>query len=152
MQTFANLAEFKAQLGQEIGVSSYKTIDQATINAFAEATGDKQWIHINEEMAKQYSPFKTTIAHGFLTLSLAPMCMYEIYAVKSVKMGVNYGTNKVRFTSVVPAGSNVRMRASLAEVEDVPNNGLKITMNCVFEVEGQAKPACVAELISVMYE
>ncbi len=152
MKTFKTLAEFRGQLGQEIGVSPWETISQAQINAFADATGDHQWIHIDQEKAAQFSPFKTTIAHGFLTLSLAPKLMAELYKVESVKMGVNYGANKVRFTAPVPAGRRVRMRMTLKEVEDQAPNGVRATAECVFELEGSDKPACVAELITLLFE
>ena len=152
MQTFPNLASLKAQIGQEIGITPYMTVTQEMINDFAKATQDFQWIHVDIEMAKQFSPFKTPVAHGFLTLSLAPKFMADLFTVESVKMGVNYGANKIRFTSAVPSGSQVRMRASLMEAEDAKPSGLKITMNCIFEIEGQEKPACVAELISMLYE
>lgn len=151
MKIFANLAALKAELGQELGSTPYLTVTQEMINDFAKATLDFQWIHVDVEMAKQHSPFKTPVAHGFLTLSLAPKFMSDLFLVTSVKMGVNYGANKIRFTSAVPAGSNVRMRAKLAELEEIPN-GVRIIMDCVFEIEGQTKPACIAELISVMYE
>ncbi|HEV7349152.1 MaoC family dehydratase [Telluribacter sp.] len=152
MKTFETLVKLTSCLGQEIGVSPYLTITQDMINDFAKATGDHQWIHVDVEKARQFSPFKTPVAHGFLTLSLAPRLMADLFRVLSVKMGVNYGANKVRFTSVVPSGSQVRMRATLLETEEVPNHGLKIIVQCIFELEGQEKPACVAELISVLYE
>jgi acyl dehydratase len=127
-------------------------ITQEMINDFAKATHDFQWIHVNEEMAKKYSPFKAPVAHGFLTLALAPKFFAELFSVKSVKMGVNYGANKIRFTSAVPSGSKVRMKASLIETEEIQPTGLKITVNCVFEIEGLEKPVCIAELISILYE
>lgn len=152
MLSFDNLATFRAHVGQELGTSEWVTITQEMVNDFAKATGDNQWIHVNTEMAAKYSPFKTTIAHGFLTLSLAPKFMYELYQVKSAKMGLNYGTNKVRFTSPVPTGSRVRMHATLKEVEDQQPNGIKSTVALLFELEGSEKPACVAEMISLMFE
>jgi acyl dehydratase len=152
MKTFQNLAEFREQLGLEIGVSSWETISQAQINAFADATGDHQWIHIDEEKAARLSPFKTTIAHGFLTLSLAPKLMAELYKIESVKIGVNYGTNKVRFTAPVPAGRRIRMRMALKEIEEQAPNGIRTTAECVFELEGSDKPACIAELITLLFE
>lgn len=151
MQTFATLADLKACVGQEIGVTPYLTISQEMINNFAKATLDFQWIHVDVEKAKAYSPFQTPIAHGFLTLSLAPKFMSDLFRVESVKMGVNYGANKIRFTSAVPVESNVRMRATLMEAEPV-QNGLRIIANCVFEIEGQPKPACIADLISLLFE
>ncbi|WP_028667553.1 MaoC family dehydratase [Runella zeae] len=152
MLIFATLSDFRAHLGKELGTSDWVMITQEMINDFAKATGDQQWIHVNAEMAAQYSPFKTTIAHGFLTLSLAPKFLYELYRVKSVKMGLNYGTNKVRFTTPVPTGSRIRMRATLKEIEDQQPNGIKTVIDAYFELEGSSKPACVAELITLMFE
>jgi acyl dehydratase len=151
MRTFTNLSELQAIIGQEVGTTPYLTVTQEMINDFAKATLDFQWIHTDVEMAKQFSPFKTPVAHGFLTLSLAPKFMADLFTVTSVKMGVNYGANKIRFTSAVPSGSNVRMTGTLMSVETI-ENGVRIVMKCVFEIEGQTKPACVAELISVLCE
>lgn len=156
MQTFATLADFSAHAGQSLGESAYMTISPDMVQKFAEATGDHQWIHLDEEKAKQFSPYGTTIAHGFLTLSLAPKLMAEIYTVESVKMGINYGANKIRFTGAVPVGSRVRMKAWLHHAEPTNANegaaGVRAIVECVFEVEGQQKPACVAELISLLYD
>ena len=151
MQTFETLAELKNQVGQDFTPTPYLTVTQEMINDFAKATLDFQWIHVDVARAEKYSPFKAPVAHGFLTLSLAPKFMADLFKVNSVKMGVNYGANKIRFTSAVPASSQVRLKASLTALEEIPN-GVRITMNCVFEIEGQTKPACVAELISVLYE
>ncbi len=151
MKTFTNLSELKTMVGQELGSTPYLTVTQEMINDFAKATLDFQWIHTDVEMDKKFSPFKTPVAHGFLTLSLAPKFMADLFTVSSVKMGVNYGANKIRFTSAVPSGSNVRMTGTLISVEDI-ENGIRLIMKCVFEIEGQSKPACVAELISVLYE
>ncbi len=148
---FDTIAHLKTFVGQEIGVSGWETISQETINDFAQATGDHQWIHVDAEKAKANLPGGTTIAHGFLLLSLSPKLSYTLYAVTSAKMGLNYGTNKVRFTSPVPVGSRVRMRAVLKDVEIGPGNA-KITVEATFEIDGQAKPACVAELLSMIYE
>lgn len=152
MLTFANLTELAAHAGQSLGESGYMTITQEMVNQFADATGDHQWIHIDTERAARESPFRRTIAHGFLTLSLAPKLMAEIYQVDSVKMGINYGTNKVRFTNPVPVGSRVRLRAWLHHVEPQQNNGVRAIVEAVFEIEGADKPACVAELISLLFE
>jgi NADPH:quinone reductase-like Zn-dependent oxidoreductase/acyl dehydratase len=149
---FKNIAELKAFKGNELGISGWQTLSQEMINDFAKATFDDQWIHVNEEMAKQLSPFGKTIAHGFLSLSLSPKFMYEMFKVESAKMGLNYGTNKVRFISPVPSGSRVRMKAVLKEVEDMQPNGVKLIIDAVFELEGSEKPACAAELLSVIYE
>ena len=156
MQSFLNLAALTAHAGQELGTSEWVTISQEQIQRFADATGDHQWIHLEPERAARESPYKTTIAHGFLTLSLAPRLLADIYAVESVKMGVNYGANKVRFTNAVPTGSRVRMKAWLHHVEpqnsNENTNGVRIIVECVFEVEGQTKPACIAELIMLLFE
>ena len=148
---FRNIAQLAAHVGQEIGVSDWETLSQETITAFADATGDHQWIHVDAEKAKAALPGGKTIAHGFLTLSLSPKLSYSLYAVESATMGLNYGTNKVRFVSPVPSGSRVRMRLTLKAVEVGPGNARIIT-DAVFEVDGQEKPACVAELISMIYE
>ena len=149
---FKNIEELKAYKGKELGTSSWQTLSQDMINDFAKATFDDQWIHVNEEMAKQLSPFGKTIAHGFLSLSLSPKFMYELFKVESAKMGLNYGTNKVRFISPVPSGSRVRMKAILKDVEDMQPNGAKLIVDAIFELEGSEKPACAAELLSVVYE
>ena len=152
MKTFKNLAELKAAVGQEMGTTPWLTVTQEMINDFAKATLDFQWIHLDVEKAKKHSPFGGPIAHGFLTLSLAPKFMADLFEVESVKMGVNYGANKIRFTDAVPSGASVRMTATLKGVEDFPNNGVKVEMVCVFEREGSDKPVCVAELLSLMFE
>lgn len=152
MLKLENLAGLKEYLGKEIGVTDWYTVTQEMINKFADATGDHQWIHINEEMAKMYSPFKTTVAHGFLNLSFSPKLMAELFSVKSAKMGLNYGSNKVRFMSPVPVNSKLRMEAKLIDFEAIEPNGAKIIMACTYTIEGQEKPACYAELISVIYE
>jgi acyl dehydratase len=144
------LADFKALTGQEIAVSDWVTITQERINQFAEATGDFQWIHVDPAKAKD-SPFKSTIAHGFLTLSLVPMLLEQVVRMPSVKMGVNYGSNKVRFTNPVPVNSRVRGRFTVKEAEDIAG-GMQITVLATIEIEGVAKPACVAESISRRYE
>ncbi|MBO0931036.1 MaoC family dehydratase [Fibrella aquatilis] len=156
MTSFPNLDAFTAHAGQELGTTDWVTISQEQIQLFADATGDHQWIHLEPDRAARESPFKTTIAHGFLTLSLAPRLLSEIYTIESVKMGVNYGANKIRFTNAVPSGSRLRMKAWLHHVEPTNANegarGVRVIIECVFEVEGQTKPACVAELISLLFE
>jgi acyl dehydratase len=151
MKTFKNLSELKTYTGYEIGVTPYLKITQEMINDFARATQDYQWIHVDVEKARKYSPFKSTVAHGFLTLSLAPRFMAELFAVSAAKMSLNYGANKVRFTSAVPVNCHMRMRGTILAVDEV-QNGAKILMECVFEIEGLQKPACIAELISIIYE
>lgn len=156
MQTFPNLAAFTAHAGQELGTTDWVTISQEQIQQFAEATGDHQWIHLDTDRAARESPYQTTIAHGFLTLSLAPRLLAEVYGVESVKMAINYGANKIRFTNAVPSGSRLRMKAWLHHVEPQNANegstGVRAIIECVFEVDGQQKPACVAELIMLLFE
>ena len=152
MKIFSNLAHLKTVVGHELGVTDWTSVTQEMIDDFAKATGDHQWIHVDVERARQHSPFGGPIAHGFLTLSLAPRFMTELFRVESVKMGVNYGTNKVRFTDAVPAGSQVRMRGRLVSVENFPNNGVKVEIRASFEKEGSEKPVCIAELVSLLFE
>lgn len=149
---FDNIWALKAHKGKELGTTDWQEISQEMINNFAKSTLDFQWIHVDEEKAKQFSPFGKTIAHGLLTLSLSPRFSYELFKVASAKMGLNYGSNKVRFITPVPSGSRVRMRATLRDVEDMQPAGAKITIDAIFELEGSEKPACVAELLSVVYE
>jgi acyl dehydratase len=142
--------ELKTLVGEHLGYSPYVEITQEQVNTFADATGDHQWIHVDPERAKA-GPFGGPIAHGYLTLSLGPMLAPQIMQVTGVKMGVNYGANKVRFPSPVPVGSKVRLGAELQAVEDIPG-GAQVTMVFTFEVEGAAKPSCVAEIIFRYYE
>ena len=150
LAVYDRLADLKPHVGQEIAVSDWVTITQERINQFAEATGDHQWIHIDAERAKS-SPFGTTIAHGFLTLSLIPCFSEPSIKVKSIKMGVNYGLNKVRFTNPVKVNSRVRGRFTL-KAFDAIEGGAQLTMTVLIEIEGQEKPACVAESISRRFE
>ena len=136
--------------GTEFGPSSWVEVPQERIDAFAEATGDHQWIHVDVERAKQ-GPFGGPIAHGFLTLSLAPGLLKDVWVMQGAKMGVNYGLNKVRFPSPVPVGSKVRAGAALKEVTDVGGGGVQLVLEATFEVEGAEKPACVAELVFRYY-
>ena len=150
LAVFDRLADMQPMVGQEIAISDWITITQERINQFAEATGDHQWIHVDAERAKN-SPFKSTIAHGFLTLSLIPCFSEPSIKVKSIKMGVNYGLNKVRFTNPVKVDSRVRGRFVLKAFDPI-EGGAQVTMNVTVEIEGQDKPACVAESISRRYE
>ena len=147
---FSGTADAKAQLGQELGLSDWMLIDQERINAFAEVTGDKQWIHVDVERAKRESPFGGPIAHGYLTLSLLAKFAQECIAVDGIKLAVNYGLNRVRFTSPVKAGSRVRARFVLAEVDDIPG-GAQLVWQAVIEIEGSEKPACAAEMVTRWY-
>src|ERR1044071_6526051 len=142
---FAHPNEMHKYVGQEIGVSDWVEVTQDRINQFAEATGDHQWIHLDTERAKTESPYGTTIAHGFLTLSLLSHLMAQTVRIKlPIKMGINYGLNKVRFVSAVPAGARIRPRATLQNLEEVPG-GQQLTWAITVEREGGDKPACVAE-------
>jgi acyl dehydratase len=145
-----NLEELKKMTGQEVGVSDWHPVTQQAINLFADATLDHQWIHIDVERAKRESPFGGPIAHGYYTLSLAPYLLANVFDVKEKKMGVNYGLNKLRFTAPVPVPSRVRVRATLAQIEEI-KGGVQATFNLQFEVEGKDKPACVAEAIYRYY-
>jgi acyl dehydratase len=147
--TIDGIDGLKACVGQHLGYSDYVEITQERVNLFAEATGDHQWIHVDVERAKA-GPFGGPIAHGYLTLSLGPVLLPEILQVSGITMGVNYGTNKVRFPSPVPVGAKLRLGATLAGVEDV-TGGAQLTIALVFEIEGAPKPACVAEVVYRYY-
>lgn len=146
MRTFTSGADLAASVGQEIGVSDWHEIPQSQIDLFAEATGDDQWIHVDPERAKA-GPYGTTIAHGYLTLSLLAPLMKTIYRIEGAKMAVNYGLNKVRFAAPVRVGSRVRVRVSLATVDVIPN-GVQSVWSAVIELEGSSKPACIAEPVT----
>ena len=138
------------RVGEEVAVSPWIEITQERIDTFAKAIDDFQWIHVDRERAKK-SPFGGTIAHGFLTLSLLSHLSERTFAYADRKMGVNYGLNRVRFTSPVPSGSRVRARFTLAKYEKVEGNGVQVTWNTVVEIEGKDKPALVAEWIGRHY-
>jgi acyl dehydratase len=150
MLTINGADELRSRLGEELGVASWVTVDQALIDDFARVTGDDQWIHIDPARAAQ-TPFGSTIGHGLLTLSLGPKMVYEIFEVTGFAYGLNYGYGKVRFPAPVPVGSKVRMRATLSAVEDVPG-GMAYTITEVFEIEGGAKPVCVAEQLVRVFD
>lgn len=143
--------ELPGLVGQDMGVSDWITIDQERINKFADATGDHQWIHVDAERAKKEMPGGKTIAHGYLTLSLIPMLGGQILRITGVSRGINYGSNKVRFTNTVPVGSRVRARQKLVGVEPKAG-GLQMTNEVTIEIEGQERPACIAETISLVYK
>jgi acyl dehydratase len=147
MRTFESVAELVAATGETIGQSDWVTITQDDVNLFADATGDHQWIHVDPERAAK-GPFGTTIAHGFMTLALLPRLQHQIYTVRGIKLGINYGLNKVRFPAPVPVGSRVRANTSLVSVEDLGDGAVQATMSTTVEIEGSAKPACVAESIA----
>jgi len=154
MSQQAVFEDLKQRVGQEVHVSDWLVVTQERINAFAEATGDHQWIHVDVERARRESPWGGTIAHGYLTLSLYPMLRGLVAPGASIYPGVqraiNYGLNKLRFPAPVPAGSRIRARCTLLGVEEFPG-GLQVTEQYAVEIEGQAKPACVAEAIMRAY-
>jgi acyl dehydratase len=149
MRVFNGVDELRAAVGSELGVSDWVTVDQSQIDMFADATGDHQWIHVDEERAKA-GPFGKTIAHGFLTLSLLPVLVGQTYRIEGTKMGVNYGLNRVRFTSPVPVGSKVRGKIELVDVADVAN-GVQMTTKVTVEIAGSERPALVAEWLTRQY-
>jgi acyl dehydratase len=148
--TIKGTDEFKARLGDHLGYSDWHEITQERVNQFADATGDHQWIHVDPERAKT-GPFGKTIAHGYLTMSLIPGVLHEVWKVDGMKMGLNYGINKLRFPSPVPVGSKVRADVTLANVEEVGGGGFQATLNVTVEVDGQDKPGCVAEVVYRYY-
>ena len=150
MREFETIQDYAAQVGKENGTSDWLQVEQDRINKFADATGDHQWIHVDPERAKS-GPFGGPIAHGYLTLSLAPSLIPEIVQVHGFSMGVNYGCEKVRFPSPVPVGANLRAGAELVGVDDVAG-GVQVAMKLTFEVEGASKPSCVAEVVYRYYE
>jgi acyl dehydratase len=151
MRIFDGFDEIKAAVGQEIGASEWSEITQDRINRFAEATCDEQWIHVDQERARQELPGGRTIAHGLLSLSLAPMFIRSVMGLKGLKNTLNYGADRIRYLAPVPAGSRIRGRTTVAEAEDVPPDGLRVNYHMVIEIEGGQRPACVAELIALYY-
>jgi acyl dehydratase len=149
MRVFNGVDELRAAAGSHLGVSDWMTVDQSRIDMFADATDDHQWIHVDEKRAEE-GPFGTTIAHGFLTLSLLPVLVGQTYKIEGTKMGVNYGLNRVRFTSPVPVGSKVRGSIDLVEVTDVAG-GVQLTLKVTVEMEGSERPALVAEWLTRQY-
>ena len=138
-------------VGQELGPSEWLTVTQEMIDKFADATGDHQWIHVDVERAKRELPGGKTIAHGYLTLSLLPQLAPTLMKVEKRRRGVNYGSNRVRFTAPVPAGARVRLRQKLVKVEPVEDNGVRVTSEMTMEVEGNTRPAMVAETLGIIY-
>ena len=150
-KTFQTLEDLAACVGQEVAVSDWLVVTQAQVNQFAEATGDHQWIHVDVERAKA-GPFGAPIAHGFLTLSLLPKFYENAFDVTESRMGVNYGLNRVRFMSPVPVNSRLRGRMKLLTAEPIAGDGLQMTWETTIELEGAAKPACVAESVVRRYK
>ncbi len=147
-----NLNELKGLKGKLLPEGEWLTVTQEMINDFAKATMDFQWIHVDVEKAKARSPFKKTVAHGFMSVSLLSKMLGDAIEVKSATMGVNYGLNKVRFPMPVLVDSRLRLLTTITDIEKYGDTGLKTTWNCTVEIEGQEKPACVAEFLGLMFE
>jgi acyl dehydratase len=150
MRTITGLDGLREAAGETLGTSDWHEVTQDDINAFADVTGDHQWIHVDVERAKD-TPFGGTIAHGYYTLSLAPRFTEQVMALDGFAFAINYGLNKVRFPAPLPVGGRVRMHAKLKALEEVPG-GAQITIECTFEHEGGEKPVCVAETLARVYE
>jgi acyl dehydratase len=149
-RTFTSVEELRAAIGEQLGHSDWVDVDQKRIDRFAEATGDHQWIHVDPQRAAA-GPFGTTIAHGYLTLSLLPLLVPQILRVANVKMGINYGTEKVRFPSPVPVGSRLRATGALTDVKEASGGAVQVTARITVEREGGEKPVCVADSVSRFY-
>ena len=146
-----NPRDLLSHVGQELGVGEWVTVDQERIDKFADATGDHQWIHVDVERAKREMPGGRTIAHGYLTLSLLPQLARGILTVGNVGRRLNYGSNKVRFTNMVPAGSRLRVRQKLIDAKPAGEGGVQITIENTIEIEGESRPAMVAEVVSQIH-
>ncbi|MFE7420311.1 MaoC family dehydratase [Rhodococcus sp. NPDC057529] len=151
MRVFENTDDILGSVGETLGTSDWTTVTQDQVDKFADATGDRQWIHIDVERATRESPFGGPVAHGYLTLSLVPMFGKQIYRVANAKMGVNYGSNKVRFPTPVPVGSKVRSTAVLTEATAVSDDVVQMVVTHTVEADGASKPALVAESVSRVY-
>lgn len=149
---FQDFSAFKSIVGKDLPEGEWYTVTQQMINDFANATLDKQWIHVDEKRAAKESPFKRTVAHGFMSVAMISKMLEEAFTIKSVKMGLNYGLNKVRFPNPVPVNSELRMLTTVKEIEELANNGIKVTFSCTIKIKGEKKPACVAEFLAALYE
>jgi acyl dehydratase len=149
--TIPNIPALKTFIGKPLGESDWYTITQEQINDFARATGDHQWIHVDVERAEKESPFGGTIAHGYLTMALAPALLPQILRVEGSSRTVNYGVDKMRLPSPVPAGSRIRLSAEIKHVRNVPGGAARVTISLVFRVEGARKPCCTGDAIYVYF-
>ncbi len=147
-----NFEEFRELKGKELPLGNWIQVTQDMINAFAQATLDFQWIHVDVEKAKKHSPFKAPVAHGFMSVSLLSKMLEDLITVESMQMGVNYGLNKVRFPHPVVVDSKLRLKGKILDIEDYGDTGLKVAWDCMVEINGVEKPACVAEFVSLMFE
>jgi acyl dehydratase len=148
MRVFRNVDEITRAVGEVLGTSGWVEITQERVDTFADATGDHQWIHVDVDRARAESPYGGPIAHGYLSLSLLPMLGWQIFSIEGAKLGVNYGSNKVRFPSPVPVGSRLRLTAMLLEAARLPDGSVQMVVEQTMEIEGQTKPAVVAETVS----
>ena len=144
-------ADLDAHVGRELGPSDWITVDQAMIDRFAEATGDRQWIHVDVGRAQRELPSNRTIAHGYLTLSLLPVMIDQIWRIEICSRRINYGANKLRFTNAVPAGARVRLHQKLLSVEPCGSDGRRLVLLSTVEIEGEKRPALVAEILSLVF-
>jgi acyl dehydratase len=151
MRVFKDFDEMKKAVGTEVGVSDWVQVTQERIDRFAEATGDEQWIHVDVARAKRELPGRSTIAHGLLTLSLVPQFVRSTIGLEGIKNTLNYGANRIRYLTPVPAGSRLRARTSIVAAEDAPPDGLRVTYGITIEIEGGQRPACVAEMLAIHY-
>ncbi|MGI5151165.1 MaoC family dehydratase [Plantactinospora sp. CA-294935] len=150
MRTFASLTDLAGAVGEQLGPGPWHRIEQDRVNAFADATGDHQWIHVDPERAAA-GPYGTTVAHGFLTLSLLPVLVRDLYRVEGIRMGINYGLNRVRFPAPLRTGEAVRVSAELLQVDPVPGGGVQVVTRVTVEPERGGKPCCVAETVTRLY-
>ena len=148
MRTFTDFDQLSDAAGEDLGSSDWMAIEQDRVNEFADATGDHQWIHVDVERAKE-GPFGATIAHGYLTLSLIPMLGAQVFSLETPGAKLNYGVNKVRFPNPVKVGSSIRVTVSVGEVTDIPT-GKQLTLKHTVEIDGESKPACVAETVVLL--
>jgi len=145
------VSALKEHLGRRLGPSAWTLVDQKRIDAFAEATGDRQWIHVDPARAARESPFGSTVAHGYLTLALAPVLLPDLLEVEGASMVVNYGLDRMRLPGPVPAGARVRLAGEIKGVRDLPNGAARVVLGLQFEVEGRPRPACTADAIYVYF-
>jgi len=148
MRVFHSVDEIVRAVGEPLGTSEWVQITQERVDTFAEATGDHQWIHVDADRARAESPYGGPIAHGYLSLSLLPALGWQIYSIEGAKMGVNYGSNKVRFPAPVPVGSRLRLSSVLLEASRLPDGAVQLVVEQTMEIEGQTKPAVVAQTVS----
>lgn len=148
---FNSITEFKEIEGNTLPNGQWFTITQQMINDFAASTGDEQWIHVDEAKAKQFSPFKKTVAHGFMSVAMLSKELEEVLVIKGINLKLNYGVDNLRFPNPVPVNSELRLVSAVKNIEDYKDNGIKVTFDCKMEIKGQHKPACVAEFIALMF-